>query len=89
MGRTARTFRNAVDIEEARWKPFKRTLKPPQRENLDRIFDYARTCADAGTMMATPRVTEVVLISTMIEMLQELQTLREKVAQFEEKKWHP
>ncbi|MDF1540268.1 MAG: hypothetical protein P1Q69_15345 [Candidatus Thorarchaeota archaeon] len=88
MGRTARTFRNAVDIEEARWKPFKRTLKPPQRENFDRIFDYARTCADAGTMMTTPRVTEVVLISTIIEMLQELQDLREKVAQFEEKKWH-
>jgi len=88
LGRTAKTFRNAVDIEEAKWKPFKRTLKPPQRENLDRIFDYARTCADAGTMIATPRVTEVVLISTIIEMLQELQDLREKVAQFEEKKWH-
>ncbi len=86
MGRTARTFRNAVDIEETRWRPFKRTLKPPQRENLDRIFNYARTCADAGTMMTTPRVTEVVLISTMIEMLQELQDLREKVAQFGEKK---
>ncbi|MFW9907752.1 MAG: hypothetical protein ACFFEF_04195 [Candidatus Thorarchaeota archaeon] len=85
MGRTARTFRNAVDVEEAKWKPFRRTLKPPQRENLDRIFDYARSCADAGTMMTTPRVTEVVLISTMIEMLQELHSLREKVVELEEK----
>lgn len=85
LGRTARTFRNAVDVEEAKWKPFRRTLKPPQRENLDRIFDYARSCADAGTMMTTPRVTEVVLISTMIEMLQELHSLREKVVELEEK----
>ena len=88
LGRTARTFRNALDIEEERWKPFKRTLKPMQRDNLDRVFDYARSCADAGTMLATPRITEVVLVSTIIEMLQELQDPREKVAQFEEKKWH-
>ena len=86
MGRTARTFRNAVDTEEAKWKPFKRTLKPPQRERLDRLFDYARSCADAGTMMATPRVTEVVLISSMIEMLQELETLRERVSELESEK---
>ena len=86
LGRTARTFRNAVDIEEAKWKPFKRTLKPPQRENLDRIFDYARSCADAGTMLATPRVTEVVLISSMIEMLQEMETLRRKVSDLEDEK---
>ncbi len=88
MGRTARTFRNAVDIEQARWKPFRRTLKPTQRENLDLVFDYARTCADAGTMLATPRVTEVVLISTIIEMLQELQDLREKIIALEAKKGH-
>jgi len=88
LGRTARTFRNAVDIEEARWKPFRRTLRPIQRENLDLVFDYARTCADAGTMLATPRVTEVVLISTIIEMIQELQELREKVLELEAKKGH-
>jgi len=77
-----------VDIEEARWKPFRRTLKPSQRENLDRVFDYARSCADAGTMMATPRVTEVVLISSLIEMLQELETLQKKVSELENEKGH-
>ena len=86
MGRTARTFRNAVDIEEARWKPFRRTLKPTHRTSLDQIFDYARSCADAGTMMATPRVTEVVLISTIIEMLQELQGLKETIRRLEDEK---
>ena len=86
MGRTVRTFRNAVDIEEARWKPFRRTLRPRQRESLDRVFDYARISADAGTMLATPRVTEVVLISTIIEMLQELQDLSAKVSELEKQK---
>jgi len=83
VGRTARTFRNAIDIEEKRWKPFRRVLKPSHRENLDQIFDYARACADAGTMMTTPRITEVVLISTMVEMLNEIQDLRAKIAQLE------
>ncbi len=80
MGRTARTFRNAVDIEEARWKPFKRTLKQPQREHLERMFDAARACADAGTMMMTPRITEVVLVSVIIQLLQEMDELKQQLS---------
>ncbi len=37
-------------------------------------------------MLATPRVTEVVLISSMIEMLRELETLRKKVSELEDEK---
>lgn len=83
MGRTARTFRNAVDSEEARWKNFRRTLRPARRERLDQIFDYARKYADAGTMMVTPRVTEVVFISSLMEMLSEIESLRETIARLE------
>ncbi len=86
LGRTVRTFRNAVDIEQARWKDFRRTLRASNRNHLDKIFDYARKCADAGTMMVTPRITEVVLISTLIELLDEIEDLRRKVSTLEETK---
>lgn len=79
MGRTVRTFRDGVRIEEARWKEFRRTLRPPQREQFDQIFDAARTFADAGTMMVTPRVLEVVLLSAILEMHGELEDIQRRV----------
>lgn len=85
MGRTARTFRDAVGIEESRWKDFRRTLRPAQRNLMDRIFDSARMCADAGTMMTTPRITEVILLSSLIEALGELDGLKEKISDLEER----
>jgi hypothetical protein len=85
MGRTARTFRDAVNIEESRWKDFRRTLRPSQRELMDRLFDSARMCADAGTMMTTPRITEVVLLSSLIEALGELDHLRKRLSDLEER----
>ncbi len=79
MGRTVRTYRDAIRIEEARWKEFRRTLRPSQRERFDRIFDYARGFADAGTMMVTPRIIEVILLSSILEMLGEIDEIKRRV----------
>ena len=84
MGRTVRTFRDAVDIEETRWKQFKRTLRPSQKKYFERIFESAMKSADAGTMIVTPRITEVVLFSAIMDLLKELDSLREKVAEIEQ-----
>lgn len=84
MGRTVRTFRDGVRIEEARWKEFRRTLRPSQREQFDRIFDAARSFADAGTMMVTPRILEVVLLSAILEMLGELEDIQRRVKVLEQ-----
>ncbi|MHA2026222.1 MAG: hypothetical protein ACW98U_10005 [Candidatus Thorarchaeota archaeon] len=85
MGRTVRTYRDAIRIEEARWKEFRRTLRPSQRERFDRIFDYARGFADAGTMMVTPRIIEVILLSAILEILGEIEEIKERVQLLEEK----
>jgi hypothetical protein len=85
MGRTVRTFRDAVRIEEDRWKGFRRTLRPGHREFLDHIFDYGRGLADAGTMVVTPRVMEVILLSAILEMLKELDSIGERLSTLEEK----
>ena len=85
MGRTVRTYRDAIRIEEGRWKAFRRTLRPSRRERFDRIFDYARGFADAGTMMVTPRVIEVILLSAILEMLGEIDDIKGRVKVLEEK----
>jgi hypothetical protein len=40
--------------------------------------------ADAGTMIVTPRIAEVVLFSAIMELLKELDSLREKVTEIEQ-----
>ena len=84
MGRTVRTFRDGVRIEESRWKDFRRTLRPSQREQFDRIFDAARGFADAGTMMVPPRILEVILLSAILEMFGELEDIQRRVKVLEQ-----
>jgi hypothetical protein len=83
MGRTVRTFRDAIGIEESKWKGFRRTMRPSQRQFLDQVFDHGRGLADAGTMIVTPRVMEVVLLSSVIEMLKELDEIKERLSALE------
>ncbi len=68
MGRTIRTFREAVDIESVKWKNFRRQLKPDERKRLDKIFDCARMHADSGTVISIPHKIDVVFMSVLIEM---------------------
>ena len=56
-----------MDIECAKWKTFRRQLKPDGRERLDRIFDYARMHADSGTVISIPHKIDVVFMSVLIE----------------------
>jgi hypothetical protein len=79
MGRTVRTFRDAIRIEEARWKEFRRTLRPAQREVFDKIFDHARSLADAGTMIPTPRITEVIFLSAILRIQEEIDSIGKRV----------
>jgi len=85
MGRTVRTFRDAIRIEESRWKDFRRTMRPSQREFLDRVFDHGRSLADAGTMIVTPRVMELVLLSSVVEMLRDLDEIKNRLSALEKK----
>jgi len=84
MGRTVRTFRDAIRIEEARWKEFKRTLRPAQREVFDKIFDHARSLADAGTMIPTPRITEVIFLSAILRIQEEIDSIGKRVQTLEQ-----
>ncbi len=84
MGRTARTFRDALDIEEKRWGEFRRTLRASQRGLLDRVFEKARQHADAGSMIITPRIMEVVLVAALMELTADLERLDARISQLEQ-----
>ncbi|TXT57556.1 MAG: hypothetical protein BAJATHORv1_10258 [Candidatus Thorarchaeota archaeon] len=83
MGRTVRTFRDAVDYEEKKWMGFRRTLGKKHRNNVDTIFDSARKMADAGTMIVTPRTMEVILFSAILEILERFEIIEEKIESLE------
>ena len=75
MGRTTRTFRETVDIESAKWKTFRRQLKPNDHERLDKIFDCARMHADSGTVISIPHKIDVVFMTVLIEMQRRIDEL--------------
>lgn len=79
MGRTARTFRDAIRVEESRWKDFRRALRPVDRGLLDWIFDAARKHGDAGTVVLNPRTIEIVLLTAVVELAKEVQTLKKEL----------
>jgi hypothetical protein len=58
-------------------------LKPDDRERLDHIFEAALAHGDAGTMIATPRISEVALIAAMVDLLKETEVLRQRVTELE------
>jgi len=64
-----------VNIESAKWKTFRRQLKPDDRERLDKIFDYARMHADSGTVISIPHKIDVVFMSVLIEMQRRIEGL--------------
>ncbi len=84
MGRTVRTFRDAIRIEETRWNEFRRTLRPAQREAFDKIFDHARSLADAGTMIPTPRITEVIFLSAILRIQEEIDSIGKRIDTLEQ-----
>ncbi|NHJ14435.1 MAG: hypothetical protein EAX95_12220 [Candidatus Thorarchaeota archaeon] len=85
MGRTARTFRDAIRVERNRWDGFRRTLKPEDRERLDRVFETALAHGDAGTMIATPRIAEVALFATIMDLLKQNDELQRRIAALEDR----
>ena len=83
MGHTEPTHRMAVDMIERKFGDFRRTLRPIDRERLDKIFDYARQHGDAGTMTNVPNKVDVVLISAMLELVGRIEDLEA----ITDKKW--
>jgi hypothetical protein len=48
VGRTNRTFRDAIETLRDRWATYRRGLRRRDQAHFDRLFDHAREYADAA-----------------------------------------
>lgn len=84
MGRTVPSFRPALEHEIESWKDFKRALRPEEQKIFDKLMNFARIHADAGSMSARPMLSEILFISFAVEQEKKLEMLEEKVKELEE-----
>ena len=83
MGRTVPSFRPALEHEIESWKDYKRALRPEEQKVFDRLMNYARIHADAGSLSARPMLSEVLFISFAVEQEKKIEMLKEKVKELE------
>ncbi|MHA1147222.1 MAG: hypothetical protein ACTSR8_03160 [Promethearchaeota archaeon] len=79
IGRTVPSFRPALEHEIESWKDFKRALRAEDQRIFDKIMNFARIHADAGSMSARPMLSEILFMSFAIEQQKEIQYMKEKV----------
>jgi len=84
MGRTVPSFRPALEHEIESWKNFKRALRPDEQKIFNKLMNYARIHADAGSMSARPMLSEILFISFAVEQEKRIENLEEKVEKLEE-----
>ncbi len=83
MGRTVPSFRPALEHEIESWKDFKRALRPEEQKIFDKLMNFARIHADAGSMSARAMLSEVLFISFAIEQEKKIDLLEERVKELE------
>ena len=84
MGRTVPSFRPALEHEIESWRSFKRALRPEEQKIFNKLMNYARIHADAGSMSARPMLSEVLFISFAVEQEKRIEMLEERVKELEE-----
>ena len=84
MGRTVPAFRPALEHEIESWKDFKRALRPAEQTIFNKLMNYARIHADAGSLSARPMLSEILFISFAIEQEKKIGQLEKKIEELEE-----
>jgi hypothetical protein len=72
LGRTVPSFRMALEEELQKWKEFRRGLRIEEQAILDELLNTVRKHADAGSLVCSPNVSEVVFMSIAIELMKQL-----------------
>jgi hypothetical protein len=83
MGRTVPAFRPALEHEIESWKDYKRALRPTDQKIFDKLMNYARIHADAGSLGARPMLSEILFISFAIEQEKKIDLLEKRVHELE------
>ena len=83
MGRTLPSFRPALEHEIESWKDFKRALRPEDQKIFNKLMNFARIHADAGSLSARPMLSEILFISFAIEQEKKINFLERRVNELE------
>jgi hypothetical protein len=90
MGRTVPAFRPALEHEIESWKDYKRALRPEDQKVFDKLMNYARIHADAGSLGARPMLSEILFVSFAVEQEKKIALLEYRVRELEKivkEKW--
>ena len=79
IGRTVPSFRPALEHEIESWKEFKRALRHEDQKIFDKLMNYARIHADAGSLSARPMLSEILFISFALEQQKRIQILEKEL----------
>lgn len=79
MGRTNPTFRDLLRGVEARWEPYRRALRPADRDRFDRLFGYARDHADAASHLNHDSPALPVVVSVLLAQERRIDTLESRL----------
>ena len=85
MGRTVPSFRPALEHEIETWKDFKRALRPEDQKIFDKLMNYARIHADAGSLSARPMLSEILFASFALEQEKKIRKLEKQLKEIAEK----
>ena len=83
-GRTVPSFRPALEHEIESWKDYKRALRPEDQQIFNKLMNFARIHADAGSLAARPMLSEILFISFAIEQEKKIGQLETKIEELEE-----
>ena len=83
MGRTNPTYRDTIRALERRWDDFKRALRHRGQPRFERLFEYARSHADAGGYLNHDEPLFPILVSIDLEQETRLDELEKRLETLE------
>lgn len=69
---------------EEKWGDFRRTLRCSEQAAFDRLFEHARTHADAGGVQNHPSTEETILLSISLEQQLRIDDLEDRLDHLED-----
>src|SRR5215213_403530 len=84
MGRTIPSFRIALDMEKAEWKPFRNALDKSEKKEFDDMFDIPRLYLSACSNSVQLVPLHPIIMSILFHHYKELIQLISEVEQMEE-----
>jgi len=75
VGRTNPTMRDRLDRLESEWQPFRRSLRYRHQDDFDRLFERARSHADAASQQNPRDPWRAFVLAVLLAQERELEAL--------------